>query len=229
MEHDLYVGEIGVKIQQYTWAIVDSNSWLITEGTHGLLIDAIENKKLEDTIKDLDDLTIVLTHSHFDHIIGLNSIRELRPDATVIATEKCSENIGNIYRNMSATATAFMQFYEKGKKGDIEIAPFVCNPADSTISEQVRVIFHGHEIDLIPVYGHSEDGLIALFDDKYLFSGDTLLNITTVTRFPSGSKKRFFDEDIPLLQLLPVDTVYPGHGGEGALRDMLAVNNRSGR
>lgn len=105
-----------MEIKQYVWDVVDSNSWLITEGTSGLLIDAVDSRQLYERLETLDDLTVILTHSHFDHIVGLNRIRELKPQAKVIATKKCSEYVGNIYRNMSSSATAFMKFYEQGKK-----------------------------------------------------------------------------------------------------------------
>ena len=84
-------------IKQFVWEAVDSNSWLLTEGGHGLLIDAVDSNELYTLISELESLTIILTHSHFDHIVGLNRIRDLKPDTTVIATELCSNNIGNKY------------------------------------------------------------------------------------------------------------------------------------
>ena len=59
-----------MEIRQFIWDVVDSNSWLITEGNNGLLIDAIDSKELYQEIMRLDYLTIILTHSHFDHIYG---------------------------------------------------------------------------------------------------------------------------------------------------------------
>ena len=42
--------------------------------------------------------------------------------------------------------------------------------------------------------------LIAVVDNKFMFSGDTLLSIPTITRFRSGSTKLFWEEDIPKLK-----------------------------
>ena len=103
-----------MKIKQFTWNIVDSNSWLITEENHGLLIDAIDSEDLYETLEPLETVNIIITHAHFDHIYGLNRIKELKPGAVVYATKQCSLNIGNKYKNMSASANAFMAFY-KGK------------------------------------------------------------------------------------------------------------------
>ena len=215
-----------MEIVRYIWGVVDSNSWLVTENNKGILIDAVDNKQLYDTIKKLDDLTIILTHSHFDHIIGLNRIRDLRPDAIVISSEKCSKYLGNIYRNMSSSATVFMKFYEKGKKNNIQIEPFICKPADKVFVKRLSIDWCGHRIKLCAVHGHSDDGLLMIMDEEKLFSGDTLLHTPTVTRFPTGSIKAFWMDDIKMLRRMKeIKSVYPGHGNVGLIENMLAINN----
>ncbi len=214
-----------MNIKRFEWGIIDSNTWLILEDDHGLLIDAVDNTDLYNLIVDLKSITVILTHSHFDHIIGLNRIRELRPDSTVIATQKCSEYLGNVFRNMSSSATAFMKFYESGQRGNIIIEPFTCEPANRIFEDDFKIKWRGHKVELIAVHGHTDDGLIAIIDEKEMFSGDTLLGIPTITRFPTGSSKRFWFEDIPLLKCMGDGiTVYPGHGYEDKIEDMLAVN-----
>lgn len=214
-----------MEIKQFAWDVVDSNSWLVVEDGHGLLVDAVDSQELYEEIAGLKDLIIVLTHCHFDHIVGLNRIRELRPDVKVISTEKCSEYLGNIHRNMSATATMFVSFYDGDDKRNIEIEPFTCEKADETFEEKKEFELYRHKIVLEAVYGHGDDGLLVIMDNEYLFSGDTLLGIPTVTRFPRGSTKRFREEDIPLLKELAetVNVVYPGHGSIGKIEDMLVV------
>jgi metallo-beta-lactamase superfamily len=210
-----------VDIQQYTWDIVGSNSWLILEDKQGMLIDAVENDALFHKLKQLDKVTLILTHCHFDHIIGLNKIREIRDDIRVICTKKCSEYITDIHRNMSAVATIFMQFYEKEKKGGTEIEPFICNKADVVFEDSLDLIWCDKKISLKAVYGHGDDGLIVVLDNEKLFSGDELLSIPTVTRLPRGSSKRFWEEDIPLLKSLKVEDVYPGHGNKEKFESLM--------
>ena len=75
------------------------------------------------------------------------------------------------------------------------------------------------------MHGHTDDSIIAILDNKSIFSGDTILSIPTITRLPSGSTKDFWLKDIPFLNSLGgIETVYPGHGLPGKLEDMLAVN-----
>lgn len=212
-------------IKQYVWEPVNSNSYLITENNKGLLIDAVDSQELYEAIKPLKKLTIILTHCHFDHISGLNTIRELKPDCEVITTSLCSDFIGNAHRNMSAVANVFMMFYNKTEEEKDLVNPYVCEPANKVFEEKMNFNWNDHEINLLAVHGHSSDGLIAILDDKYMFSGDSLLSIPTVTRFPNGNSKKFSLEDIPLFKSLNQKlVVYPGHGETGSIKDMLEVN-----
>ena len=129
--------EQGIKIQWFTWDIVDTNSYLILEENNALIIDPVDSSDLFEAITDVDKTDVILTHSHFDHINGLNKLRSIRPGTRVIATSECSENIGSIYRNMSSAAEAFLTFYyqNKGIEADIrsmvaDIGTFTCEPAD---------------------------------------------------------------------------------------------------
>lgn len=226
MEHDLPDREVTMEINQFVWDVVDSNSWLIVEDNAGLLIDAIDSPDLYSEIEKLDDLTIILTHSHFDHIYGLNKIRDIYPDAKVLSTKLCSEYLGNVYKNMSSSATAFMVFYSG--RNDVQIDPVVCEAADVTFEDNYIFLWKGHNVKLEAFRGHTADSLIAVVDEDSIFSGDTLLSIPTVTRFPSGSTEKFWKEDVPRLKELVGGIVYPGHRTSGVLEDMLAVNKMPG-
>lgn len=211
-----------MNIKQFVWGAVDSNSWMIVEGKMALIIDAVDSSDLYEAIGGLDAITIVLTHSHFDHIGGLNKMRKLRPDMNVIATKICSENIGNSHKNMSSIADAFMTFYQKG---NYRVSPISCKPADISFDNSYEFDWCGHTIKLIAVHGHSDDSLLLTVDDILLFSGDTLLSIPTITRFPRGNSIRFLTEDIPLIKKMKnIVSVYPGHGDIGKIDDMLKNN-----
>ncbi|MCR5384694.1 MAG: MBL fold metallo-hydrolase [Saccharofermentans sp.] len=222
-----------LKLQRFTWDVVDANTYMIFEQGKALVIDPVDSPELYDSLEHVEEIDIILTHCHFDHISGLNHIRKTGTDLHVIATSTCSKNIGSIYRNMSSAADAFLSFYnqKRGKEYDNDslinsIDSFICEPADVVFDDTFEFVWNNHVIRLIRCYGHSDDSLIALFDDKYLFSGDTLLNIPTATRFLGGSTSRFWKEDYPLLTKLSssVEMVFPGHGDYGRIDDMLSVN-----
>ena len=94
-----------------------------------------------------------------------------------------------------------------------------------TIDSAIDFPWNNHQIRLIPTYGHSDDGLVVLVDNRMIFTGDTLLNVPTATRFPRGNTIRFLKEDIPILsELTMVDVVFPGHGDTGDIREMIKKN-----
>lgn len=215
-----------MQIRQFMWDVVDSNSWLMEEEDQGLLIDPVDSKALYEELNNIENLIIVLTHSHFDHICGLNRIRKLKPDVKVCTTQQCSCNIGNKHKNLSSSANAFMSFYNGNPYENI-IEPITCQPADIVFEDSYNFSWQNHKVELISFYGHSNDSLIAIIDGKYMFSGDSILSIPTVTRFPGGSTTRFWEEDIPKLEKLEVEMVYPGHGMPGDLKDMVLCNKRA--
>ena len=230
-----------MKIETYTWKIVDVNSYLIKEGDKAILIDAVESDSLFEAVRDIKELTVILTHCHYDHIAGLNHLREIKPDVKVCATATCSEYIGDPNRNLSSISKEFMSFYLKQDIDTMEdcevkrkidsITGFSCEPCDITFENDMTLEFEGHSIRLTRYYGHSSDSLIAVLDDKIMFSGDTILGIPTATRFPKGSTRKFWNEDIPRLTELAdkIDIVYPGHGKPGMLIDFININERPER
>ena len=90
-----------ITITTYTWDLVDVNSYLISVEDKAVLIDAVENESLFEAVMRYKELTVVLTHCHYDHIAGLNKLRELRPDVKVCSTSVCSEYVGDPNRNLS--------------------------------------------------------------------------------------------------------------------------------
>lgn len=223
-----------LQVRRYIWDVIDANSYLLTTDRHGLLIDAVDSPELIHAVSVLDDLTVILTHCHFDHICGLNLIRKTVPNTTVCSTTLCSENIGKKSKNLSSSANAFIAFYMAKRQENSEvlsnnksiknIVPFICRPAEQTFEGETILNWQGHKVKLVQCGGHSKDSLIAILDDRYMFSGDTLLPIPTVTRFPSGSTAMFWEETFPKLMAMTVELVFPGHGEPGKLKDMLAGN-----
>ena len=228
-----------MEIQCYKWDIIDSNSWLVTENNNGLLFDVILNEDLFEAVNGLDSILVVLTHAHYDHIVGLNRLRKLRPDVKVYSTSLTSEFIGSEQKNLSSIADAFMAFYLKNdietmdsadyKKKLTAVDRFTCMPADETFDNERSFEWAGHSVSLSQYSGHSPDSLIATLDGNLMFSGDTILGIPTATRLPKGSTSKFWNADIPKLKTLvaTIEKVYPGHGDPGNLGDMIELNERA--
>ena len=214
-------------IQRFTCEVLDANSWLFVENGCGLLFDPVDSPVLYAAIGELTELLIILTHCHFDHICGLNHIRQIMPKARVLATAECSERICKPVGNLSNIANALMAFYEHKQAVEDVIGPFSCEAADWVFNDTLDIEWQGHALKLTEYNGHVQGGLCCQFDEDTLVTGDTLLFLPTVTRLPGGSTRRFWEEDIPRLRALTgsVRLVLPGHGLPGRLEDMLQVND----
>lgn len=222
-----------MEIRKFSGKIVDANSYLIVEGNKGLLIDAVASEDMFGEIQAIDELTVIITHCHFDHISAINDIRRLLKNVKVISSVKCSEKMGSPSKNMSSTANIFLDFYNnKNGNGTIldKLEPFSADEADEVFDEELSFEWGKHNILLKSVYGHSDDGIIIVLDEDCLFSGDSLLGIPTVTRFPSGSTRKFWEHDMPLFESLNDKMiVYPGHGDLGMIRELIKINVKPAR
>lgn len=220
-----------ITVNQFTWDVLDSNSYIIAGNDSALMVDVIDDDELLFYSERFKKITVLLTHAHYDHICGLNRLRALQPDVEVYASEACSKSIQDPRTNLSNIANALMAFHEHKDVTDFDILPFSCDPADITYNDTASFEWEDHKIQMIEFHGHSKDSSCIIMDGKYLFSGDTVLPIPTVTRLPGGSTKEFWEKDVPRLKEMQ-DTlamVFPGHGMPGKLGDMLSINKKPDR
>lgn len=180
-----------------------------------IVIDPIDTKEfwrfLEQT--RFEEITVILTHEHFDHIYGLNELRE-KFACKVYAQKHCSENIGIAIRNLSSSAEVLAQLNEKVMHSGVSVKPFVCESADIVFDNRMNFQWAGHEISIITAPGHSEGSVFVLVDNKIVFTGDSLLEETVITKLPGGNKKVYIEITRPLLCGISdkVEVVFPGHG-----------------
>ena len=139
---------------------------------------------------------ILLTHGHFDHIMGISGIKE-RYDIPVAASEKEVCLLKNGMRNLSH------QYCKK----DIAIVP------DVLLKEGEEPGFFA-KMQIIGTPGHTPGSICFYFpEDKALYAGDTLFR-GSVGRTDRGEDHELMVKGIrEKLFCLPGDTrVFPGHG-----------------
>ena len=179
---------------------IDANNYLlIDEKTNdAILIDcsddyADEIKKLGVNLK-----SILLTHGHFDHILGCNKFFE---------TFGC-----DIYVSQDDIE-------------QIEYAPEMTYVLGGIripeITSVKKIVKNGDvfklgdlEIKAISTPGHTEGGMCYLTNNNELFSGDTIFHGSVGrTDFRGGSFEKLSHSVKEILFNLPDETVvYPGHG-----------------
>ena len=203
-----------MNVEKFVSGFLDTNTYLLEEDNHLLIIDPADYADLLEKCRNAASVTVLLTHEHFDHISGLNRIRDLcASSCCVIAGATCSERIQDTKANLSAYADVLAEL--GGKLIPEHWSPFSCKAADITFENQYAFRWMGHAVELFSTPGHSS-GSCCIVVDELLFVGDTVLENNLMVKFPGSSKKLYRSVTAPLLEkwLLGnrVSCVYPGHG-----------------
>ncbi|MDO5154441.1 MAG: MBL fold metallo-hydrolase [Eubacteriales bacterium] len=208
----------------YSFDPIDSRLYYIVMNDMAIIVDPCVSWKMfnELTSKGVKCATIILTHEHYDHISGVNWFRENFENVSVLCSKKCSQMIMNAHKNLSAFSNVLYMDKEMDKSleeygWDLN---YTCY-ADETFEDEMEFDWEGHHFFLKETPGHSPGSICIIMDNKYLFSGDTLVTgHPTITRLPGGSKKEFKEITIPYLKTLnPELMVYPGHGEPQKLKE----------
>jgi len=188
-----------------------SNAYIIADdtGETAIIVDPgeIDGTKVHDYLaaNHLKTEYILLTHEHFDHVAGLNFLRD-RPDCKVVASSECSEAITDPKKNMSF-------FYNM---------PFTCRPADIRLEGQDQYLdWNGTKIRAMKTPGHSRGSACFSFAN-ILFTGDTIIkDVRTPANLPGGDKKALAASFEFLVSGFSGNTlVYPGHGTAFSLNEV---------
>ena len=188
-----------MKIQTFEAGPLGANNYLLIDGEEAVLIDCSEVKPEE--LKELEGKTlkyILLTHGHFDHILGINGMKE-KTGAEILVHQD------DIPR-MEESASIMQTFGIVGVETPV---------ADSFLHNGDTFKFGDTEIKVIHTPGHTEGCVCFLIGDK-LFSGDTLFR-DSVGRcdLPGGNYSKMSDSIKNILFKLDDNiVVYPGHGPE---------------
>ena len=146
--------------------------------------------------KGLEIKAILLTHGHFDHIMGANEMRTIS-GAKIYALEEEAELLADPQMNSS---------FKVGKSYTVK--------PDVLLKDGDVVTVGSINLKVISTPGHTIGGCCYYSEeDKVLFSGDTLFfESCGRTDFETGNAGQM-KESLRKLMELPEDVkVYPGHG-----------------
>lgn len=215
----------GENVYSFEWDLVNSNMYLVYHNSLTLIVDPIYTKKAEKFLFKIkpQKITALLTHEHFDHINGINWMRE-NFDTEVCCSQACAERICSSSKNLSDKSDVIIMFNSSLQKRNLHIAPFECK-SDIVFEDEFLLNWNGSKISIISTPGHSPGSVCIFFDNKFVFTGDTLLQYPTITRLPGGNKKIFLEQTMPFLkkQIEMGLTVFPGHGEPFGFNDRFCV------
>jgi len=202
-----------------------SNMYLFTEQKNAFIIDPCISEGMLGYLEDNHLIVdyIILTHEHYDHISGVNMLKD-KFNCQIICSTSCAEEMQFPNRNYSKYFDVLMEVLPEGSEGisSSMIQPYSCY-ADVTFHEQMSLEWQGHRIEMITTPGHSKGSICILVDHQDLFSGDSLLrDYPTITRLRGGSSKAYKEKTMAYFKSLPrMITVYPGHFEPFKLGDRL--------
>lgn len=224
-------------VETFVSGFLNTNTYVMEVDGHLLIIDPADHAAVLERCRGAATVTVLLTHEHFDHISGLNKLRELRrwnlsPEFgenqkdyaieinenmevsyLVVAGEVCSKRIKDVKENMSVYADVLVELAEKQLAEPVE--PFTCQEADITFKDYYSFCWVGHTVEYFSTPGHSAGSCCIRVDD-ILFVGDSVLENNLMVKFPGSSKKLYQTVTVPLLEKLlagnRLTCVYPGHG-----------------
>lgn len=187
-----------MKLHKVIWQRYDSNSYILEINNTVIIIDSncelypylITNNIVPDYL--------FLTHEHFDHIEGINKIKESFSNIKVYATKSASELFSDEKSNMSF-------FFEGQNVSEAQ--------ADIEITENKTFNIADKNITCFLTPGHT-DGCMIIQIDNLLFTGDTVLNnVKTPKNTPNSSKEKLVKSLDFIESFFNDETIiYPGHG-----------------
>ena len=176
-----------------------SNSYVVTdEESFCVVIDpGEESTELLTYIGDRKVDYILLTHGHYDHIGGVNALKA-RTEASVVIHHAEAEYLGDPTLNLSSESNKSV----------------VCEWPDILLNGDELVQCGKFSVKVIHTPGHTPGSVCYLLNERYLFSGDTLLaGLVGPTNLPSGNRELLKTSIKEELFTLNEDVlIYPGHG-----------------
>lgn len=190
-------------IKTYVAGPVQANNYLVVDevSKEAILIDCSDYvEEIINYVKknNLKVKYILLTHGHFDHVLGINRMNEVL-GAKVYVHKGDKEQVVN--------TRSVMMMFGLPTEG-------VENPKiTATLSDAGELTLGNQVIKVIETPGHTPGGVCYLIGDC-LFSGDTLFHGTIGrTDLPGGSFQQIKHSVKDVLFALDENIkVYPGHG-----------------
>lgn len=201
-----------MNIVKFVFNPIQENTYLLwDESRECIIIDAgnasaAENSRLTDFISeyDLKPVFVVNTHGHFDHLLGVNYLKQRYGVKFALSSKD------EYLRSMAKASCAMF-----GLDIDIEVPQI-----DIDLDTVGCISFGNTELKIIKTPGHTPGG-VSLYEpiSGYIFTGDTLFRESIGrTDLPGGDYSSLINSILKNLIPLGDNTIiYPGHSDKSTI------------
>lgn len=191
--------------------VMETNCYLVyDEDTKKVIVVDPAKRGVYDTLINAGFTvdSVILTHGHFDHIMGCHEMQEKGIKVYALDKEKA------LLEDAKLNASEGIR------------RPYTVE-ADGFFSDGQEVELAGLKFKVISTPGHTSGSCCYYFeDDKAMITGDTLF-AGSVGRsdFPTGDEATIIDSVHMLVDTFPGDVViYPGHGNASTIEKEKRFN-----
>ena len=186
-----------------------SNTYLVTSGTHALVVDPSVSVGAICATADEEGVVIdgvLLTHGHYDHMLSMDALcKELHIPSMIHQedAEMLTDGKKNAFYHLFGQERTF-------------------RPADRLLSDGETIALGDERIRVIHTPGHSRGSSCFLCGDDRLITGDTIFAEGFGRYDLYGGDAATLKRSLSLLRSMnPRLRIYPGHGPRAFLGDAL--------
>ena len=188
-------------VRQVINNVFASNTFLISQddGRDVWLVDIGDYDKVASILpSDAKVRGLLLTHTHFDHIYGINELCMNHPECVVYTSEYGHLALKSAKKNFSFYHEHPIEF----NGGNV----FVLKEGD------ILTLFQGISLSVYSTPGHCPSCLTYI-TENCIFTGDAYIpGVAVVSKLPRGNKELSLLSKERIIQLSLGKVIFPGHG-----------------